>query len=222
MRRLALCVAFVAVWVALPSADVPAAWSVQLMKALGGRHSLYVAGNLMVYDNIEVDGYFDVYRSTLTGASAECITCDHASLSPNKHIGNPRISHSGTHVALQVQNGEACTDDDGHPGQGGCNDIWVMRLDTLAVTKIIDVSGSGVDGGAIYCQWKPPSDAQIMCGVRTDASPNTWNFTICDIEIVGDASVSNCVARAPAPHDGFYEPYAWLPPEYDTVVFACV
>ncbi len=69
----------------------------------GGRLDWSARLNLIAFDRMGRDGYFDVYTMTPEGKQVTCVTCDKPEL-PNKQIGNPAWHPSGDFIVFQAQN----------------------------------------------------------------------------------------------------------------------
>ena len=98
--------------------------------------------NLIAFDQIGSDGYFDVFTMNPDGSNERCLTCDQPAL-PNRHIGNPAWHPSGNYLVMQVEKPDTpkniISDLVASPGSGINNNVWVMDVRSTTFTQLTDV-----------------------------------------------------------------------------------
>lgn len=112
----------------------------------GGRVDWSGTNNLIAFDALGDDGFYDLYVMQPDGLSEACLTCDKAGLIPQKHIGNPAWHPSGDYLVFQAEK-------EVHPGSSGSatpgfglyNDLWLVNRGGDQFVKLIETGdGSGV------------------------------------------------------------------------------
>lgn len=73
---------------------------IQTLTTRGGRVDWSPKGDLIAFDRLGEDGYYDVWLMELDGNEQRCLTCDKAQL-PQKHNGNPVWSPDGKYLVFQ-------------------------------------------------------------------------------------------------------------------------
>lgn len=98
--------------------------SYKLLTAQGGRVSWSAKLNVIAFDRLGTNGFYDVYSMLPDGSSIKCITCGSTVLPPYNR-GNPDWHPSGQFLALQAQWGGSGKFT--QPGDGANNDLWLMN-----------------------------------------------------------------------------------------------
>ena len=76
---------------------------VALLTGNGGRVDWSHSGNnLIAFDRMGADGYFDIWTMRPDAAGQRCLTCQAGEL-PQRHIGNPAWHPSGAFIVFQAQ-----------------------------------------------------------------------------------------------------------------------
>ena len=115
---------------------------ISIINTNGGRVDWSPSGNnLIAFDRMGSDGYFDVWTMKLDGSEQRCLTCGPTRL-PQKHIGNPVWHPSGKFIVFQAQKRDVPKKFDPKcaPGAGTLNDLWVMTSNGKKFWKIYKVS----------------------------------------------------------------------------------
>ncbi|MDP2647725.1 MAG: hypothetical protein Q8P35_00560 [Candidatus Yanofskybacteria bacterium] len=106
--------------------------------------------NLIAFDKLESDGFYDIYAMKPDETEKRCLTCNHANL-PNRHIGQPAWHPSGNYIVFQAEkaNHESniATKLTTMPGSGVYNDLWIMTSngkDVFQLTNLPNSAGYGV------------------------------------------------------------------------------
>ena len=71
----------------------------------GGRLAWSVPRNLIAYDKVGSDGFYDIYTMRPDGSEDTCITCT-ASALPGLNIGSPRWHPTGNWMVFIAQRSE--------------------------------------------------------------------------------------------------------------------
>lgn len=114
--------------------------NIQVIIKNGGHIAWNKNDDILAFDRLGKDGYFDLWIADFTGKDQTCITCDHANL-PNKHIGQPAWHPSGKFLVIQVQkpNMPKRFDDKAVPGAGLLNDLWIITADGIKTWRLYAV-----------------------------------------------------------------------------------
>jgi Tol biopolymer transport system component len=92
----------------------------------GGRLD-WSPANLVVFDRLGSDEYYDVYLMEADGSKERCLTCDAAGLPPGHH-GNPAWHPSGDYIVFQSQD----PPQGGRRGRGQRREVWRSTSPTPA------------------------------------------------------------------------------------------
>lgn len=183
----------------------------------GGRLDWDSATGKVLVDLQGEDEYFDIYLMNEDGSDPECLTCDHPQL-PNKSIGNPAFHPSGQFMVFQAQNDYRgigrITDWFANPGSGGNNDVFIMNLETRAVTKITDTPVRS--GGVLHAHFSPSGKKLLWSERYTHEGHRMglWKICIADVALQGDQlAVSNIQSYRPGRQKIFYETHCFSPDE---------
>ena len=120
----------------------------------GGRVDWSHSNNLIAFDKLGNDGYYDVWVMNPDGSNQVCLTCDNA-LVPQHHNGNPAWHPTGKWIVFQSVNPDLIprTLPDRtakmltHPGSGWLNDLWVMDPNGKHFYQLTDI---GWQGGVLH------------------------------------------------------------------------
>ena len=126
-----------------PKLSVPAGKDmagVRILTPDGGRLSWSRKSNIIAFDRLGRDGYFDLWLMNPDGTGQINLTSNHPIL-PNKHIGQPAWHPSGQLIVIQAQKAHVpryadtkCT-----PGAGVLNDLWIITADGKRAWNIYSV-----------------------------------------------------------------------------------
>lgn len=176
-----------------------------------GRLSWSRSRNIIAYDKVGANGYYDVWTIHPDGASDTCLTCSAAPLPPlNK--GNPAWHPSGNFIAFQVQNVALGVEADiqARPGSGWNNDLWIMDAIGRNYWK---VTSEPSQGGVVHPQFSWAGD-KIVYAERLSTTPppyGTWRLVLADFVISpsGTPSVQNFRTFTPGSQKFYYEPHGF-------------
>ncbi len=106
----------------------------------GGHLAWNKKNNLIAFDRLGSDGYFDLWIMDAQGKNQVCLTCNQPQL-PNRHTGQPDWHPSGKLLIIQAQKnlGTRKYDSKCVPGAGLLNDLWVITADGKKAWKLHSV-----------------------------------------------------------------------------------
>ena len=177
----------------------------------GGRPDWSHALNVIAYDRLGADGYYDVHLITPDGLLGPCMTCNHPNL-PNKNIGNPAWHPNGQFLVIQVEkavhDGTAAS---ATPGLGINNDIWLLGRDGSTVMQVTDVA----EGMGVLHPHFSRDGRRLVWAERVAEGPNPsgiWVIRVLSFEDtesldVRSASVTTYMPMGPA----LYETHGFSP-----------
>ncbi|HEU4760127.1 MAG TPA: hypothetical protein VFT91_09130 [Dehalococcoidia bacterium] len=111
---------------------------VHTITTAGGRLDWSRSLNLIAFDRLGPDGFYDVYTMRPDGSDQVCVTCSNPTL-PGKHMGNPTWHPSGKYIAFQAEKPtHSGTSTTAKPGLGLYNDLWLITADGSAAWKLVD------------------------------------------------------------------------------------
>ena len=96
------------------------------------------------------------------------------------------------------------------PGQGHCNDVWIMGIDGSDPKRIYDAPANLA---ALHPPWKTGDDTKITWAEMTNrftTGPDEWAIRTADIVLSGTPTLSNIVTHQPCANDRFYETHQWF------------
>ncbi len=104
--------------------------SVTTLRVSGGRVDWSAARNLIAYDRVGADGYYDIYIMDPDGGNDRCLTCGTQEHAPQKHNGNPVWHPSGGYVVFQAEKDHhPGASQEALPGFGRHSDLWLASAD---------------------------------------------------------------------------------------------
>jgi len=137
------------------SGDTIKVKSIKTIKENGGRVDWSHSGNnLIAFDRLGEDGYYDVYVINPDGSGEKCLTCGKQGL-PQKHNGNPAWHPSGEWIVFQSVDPDlipaGLPDDEikmlTNPGAGWLNNLWLMDENGQHFYQLTNV---GRQGGVLH------------------------------------------------------------------------
>lgn len=143
LRGPLLCTLFTCIMLSpyVPAAAYPTvSLSVRTIKEDGGRVDWSRSGNnLIAFDKLGADGYFDVYVMKPDGSDENCLT-DKPGLLPQKHNGQPAWHPSGEYIVFQAEKEfHYGSSNWSVPGSGINCDLWVVTSDGNSFYQLTDL-----------------------------------------------------------------------------------
>lgn len=191
---------------------------ISIINTNGGRVDWDHSGsNLIAYDRMGPDGYFDIWTMDSEGRKQTCLTRNKRNL-PQKHIGNPAWHPSGKFIVFQAQKQKTpkridpkCT-----PGAGTLNDLWCMSSNGTRFWKLYNVSDevSKNSGGLLHPHFSHDG-GKIIWSERVKANGRIfgeWVIKIADFVVTGtEPKLADIETIDPSPVSSFYETHSFSP-----------
>jgi Tol biopolymer transport system component len=203
-----------------PRSDRPKAEDGPFVKRLtlitedGGRLDWSARNNVIAFDRLGEDRYFDIFTMDLGGSDVRCLTCDKPGL-PNKSIGNPAWHPSGDYIVFQAQNTYRglgrLTDYFANPGAGVNNDVWVMDRDGRRFWQLTKVEPRS--GGVLHPQFSSRGD-KLLWAERLDSRNKwgTWSLKVADFVVEeGRPRIRDVRTLQPGKQHRMYESHGFSP-----------
>jgi Tol biopolymer transport system component len=195
-----------------PVAD-PAVVRITTIKNGGGRVD-WSAQNLIAFDQLDSDNYYDVFVMNPDGTGERCLTCNRPAL-PNRHMGNPAWHPSGDYIVFQVQKANAppnpLSDWFANPGAGINNDIWVMDAQGTRYWQLTNVPIS--IGGVLHPHFSRSGDRLLWSERVGTAGPwGEWALRVADFQITpSGVRIANVRTYQPGVQRRMYESHGFTP-----------
>jgi Tol biopolymer transport system component len=180
----------------------------------GGRLDWSARHNLIAFDRLGEDRYFDVFTMQVDGSDVRCLTCDKPGL-PNKSMGNPSWHPSGDYIVFQAQNTYKglgrLTDYFANPGAGVNNDVWVMDRTGRRFWQLTKVEPRR--GGVLHPQFSSRGD-KLLWSERLDnrAKWGTWSLKVADFVVEeGVPRIRDVRTLQPGTQHRMYESHGFSP-----------
>jgi uncharacterized protein (TIGR03437 family) len=171
----------------------------------GGRLSWSRAKNVIAYDKLSADGFYDIWVMNPDGSGDQCLTCDKSGV-PNLHLGNPDWHPTGNFIVFQGQTRPASNDQNARPGVGNNNDIWIMDAQGQRFWQITQNADA-----VLHPHFSHAGD-KLMWAERLTPLPPNWVIKLADVSIQnGVPVVQNIRQIAPGPPASFYETHCFSP-----------
>ena len=182
---------------------------------LGGRLDWSARRNLIAFDRLGRDDFFDIYTMTPEGRDETCLTCDKPQL-PNRMIGNPTWHPSGNYIVFQAQNTYRgfgrITDYFANPGAGINNDIGVMDAAGRQFWQLTRVEPR--IGGVLHPHFSHDG-TRLLWAQRVATrglSVGVWSLRVADFVVAdGVPAIRNERMLQPGRQKLFYETHGFSP-----------
>ncbi|MEO8663807.1 MAG: hypothetical protein ABI693_35460, partial [Bryobacteraceae bacterium] len=175
----------------------------------GGRLAWSVPRNLIAYDKVGVDGFYDIFTMRPDGSEDACITCAATAL-PGLNIGSPRWHPSGNWMVFVAQREPIFINNNARPGVGVANDVWIADYTLTKFWKVADTSGNAASGGVLHPTFSHAGD-KLFWAERI--STNGWTLKIADFrDTTGQPVLSNVrELKPPGSFATLYESHDFTP-----------
>ena len=171
----------------------------------GGRLSWSRARNVIAYDKLSPDGFYDIWVMNPDGSGDQCLTCDKSGV-PNLHLGNPDWHPTGNFIVFQGQTRQALNNQNARPGVGNNNDIWIMDAQGQRYWQITQNADA-----VLHPHFSHAGDKLMWAESLTPIPPN-WVIKLADVSIQNGAPVVQNIRQiAPGPPPSFYETHCFSP-----------
>jgi uncharacterized protein (TIGR03437 family) len=177
----------------------------------GGRIDWSAKLNLIAYDRMSADGYYDVHTMNPDGTNDQCLTCNSTAL-PGLNKGNPSFDFSGKWIIFQVEKDGTSSvfDQLASPGSGLFNDVWVMDVKGTVFYQLTNVPT--VSSGVLHPHFNH-AGTQVTWAQYLNSSPaplGTWEVQIADLVYNnGVPSLQNIKTYQPGAMPRFYETHGF-------------
>jgi Tol biopolymer transport system component len=197
-----------------PPRREPAVARITTLKESGGRLD-WSPKNVIAFDQLGADSYFDVFTMNPDGSNERCLTCNRPEL-PNRHMGNPAWHPSGDYIVFQVQKADApvnpILDYFANPGAGVNNDLWVMDSGATRFWRLTNVEL--FNGGVLHPHFSTQGD-KLLWSQRVSAQggpTGEWSLKVADFRISsGTPRIENIRTFQPGVQHRFYESHGFTP-----------
>lgn len=145
-----------------------------LIKKNAGRVSYSKVNNLIVYDQLGSDKYYDVWTMKPDGSSKKCLTSTNKSMP--KHNGNPSWDPSGKFIVFQSQDPAYKMKNEYYasPGIGINNNIYITDKNGKNFYKMSKVRNGG---GSLHPQFSPTGKRLIWSNAIPSQNPiGSWEM----------------------------------------------
>lgn len=186
--------------------------NMKVLSQSAGRVDWSGTNNLIIYDRLDSDGYWQLWTMQPDGSQNTCLTCS-ASALPGLNVGNPSWSPDGKFIVFQSEDppshGRALDKYD-FPGSGWNNDLWA----TDAHGHFWQLTNSGTGGGGVITPTFSWDGKTLSWGQRVSANPSpfgSWELAIGEFTVSADGtpSVSKIKYRVPGTNHYYYEPHSF-------------
>lgn len=179
----------------------------------GGRVAWSWKLNIIAFDKLGANGYYDVYTANPDGSNQHCLTCNQPAL-PNRHKGLPDFDFSGTWIVFQAEKPDApqgsFEDSLAQPGSGLWNDVWVMDVQGAHFYQLTDIPLQ--NGGVLHAHFSHKGD-KLQWAQRLLPTPlllGTWEINVADFVVTnGVPGLQNIRNYQPGQVPRFYETHGF-------------
>ena len=181
----------------------------------GGGRLHWSRSNVIAFDQLGTDLYFDVFTMNPDGTNEVCLTCGRTEV-PGRHMGNPAWHPSGDYIAFQAQKASApanpISDFFANPGSGINNDLWIMNRQGTRFWRMTDVPPMA--GGVLHPHFSPNGD-RLLWSERLSAAGGPigeWALKIADFRTTDNVPrIENVQQYQPGRQRRFYEGHGFTP-----------
>jgi Tol biopolymer transport system component len=185
----------------------------------GGRVDWGVANNLVAFDKMGSDGYYDLFIMRPDGSGVRCLTCNASGIA-QQHNGNPAWHPSGRYIVFQSENPSQRGRRPllakrlmrvAEPGSGFRNNLWLTGPQGANFVQLTEVGGQGavlhphfsLDGSKLTWSERLGSGGGVM---------GEWAIMVADfVTERGRPKLANIRKYQPGEKRRFYETHGFFP-----------
>lgn len=192
-------------------------FKVTVLSKTGGRVDWLWRGDIIAYDRMGDDGYYDIHRIRPSGEELGCLTCDIPGL-PQRDVGQPAWHPTGEWLVFQAEkdiHARVRLRNATSPGGGTYNDLWVLDMATMKASLLYEVAATD-PAGTLHAHFS--ADGKMLSwserygesSLRRGHELGLWKLVIA--EFVADPSphLENVRSFVPGA-EGFYENHGFSP-----------
>lgn len=192
--------------------------TVSTLRVGGARLDWCWKENLIAFDVLGPDQYYDVHTMRPDGSGDRCVTCDVEGL-PTRNVGQPAWHPSCDYLVVQAEKQEHEKIRFKHvltPGAGVLNDLWLVDLARKRAQplRVVDNErGQGTLHPHFSEDGKKLSWTEMVekGGFRKGKELGYWKLMVADFQMKGgEARLSNVQSFTPG-GKGFYENHGFSP-----------
>lgn len=200
--------------------DISAYPKVTIVSEHGGRVDCG-PGDLIAYDAVSPNGFYDVHVMKSDGSGDRCLTCDRPELPRNGHKGNPAWHPTGDWIVFLAEqespgdprlNWGNVKDGPATPGAGWRNDVWIMDAEGTKFFKLDAVKQPG-QTGSLHPHFTEDGHRILWSRmVERKGSFGRWHLQLADFSVVeGVPRLSNIEFVDALPEANFHEAHGFDP-----------
>ncbi|MBU2592538.1 hypothetical protein KKD61_03710 [Patescibacteria group bacterium] len=193
--------------------------NIELFLERGGRVDWCPGNNLIAYDVLESDGYYDIHIIKPDKTEDRCLTCGNTNL-PGKNIGQPAWDPTCRYIVFQAEKNlhpKTISNYSTNPGAGQYNDLWGMNYTTGQVFKLWKIPNNK-NYGILHPHFSVDGKKLSWSQMYNSANPfvkgeefGLWKLMIADVkERKGVLSLKNVQEFQPG-DEAFYENHGFSP-----------
>jgi len=179
--------------------------SITTIEEKGGRVDWLRSEDLIAFDKMDTDGYYDVWIMKPDGTDKHCLTCEVEEL-PSKHMGNPAWHPDGEWIVFQAEKenhpggSDLC-----EPGIGWNNDLWAIRSDGSEFHQLTDIQ---VGLSTLHPQFS--HDGSKLVWGESKTGRDDWAIKIADFDSDGgDLENVQTIRPGDPPYPVWYETHGF-------------
>lgn len=194
---------------------------IRTLAASGGRLDWSAARNLIAFDRLGDDGYYDLFVMEPGGGGERCLTCG-ADGVPQGHNGNPAWHPSGDYLVFQSESqparrgllgrrGGRSQQQLGNPGSGFRNDLWITGP---RGQRFVQLTHVGPQGAVLHPHFS--EDGRTLAWAERLGSGNgpmgEWAIMLADFGVEDSRPrLENVRKFQPGGRRRFYETHGFFP-----------
>jgi len=185
--------------------------SATVLASNGGRVD-WSAQNLIAFDRLSPNGYYDIWTMNPEGLNQVCLTCSKPG-APTKNKGNPAWHPSGRYIVFEGQySNNFLPNTLTNPGAGVANDLWIMDATGTNYWKIVDTFNGGQASGVLHPHFSHDGTKLFWAQlVQADGALGDWQLHIADFNVQNGVPVLSNITTLyqPLGARAFYESHGF-------------